>query len=323
MSQPLISIVTPIYNRESLIAETIRSVKEQTYPNWEMLIVDDGSTDNSWDLISEFSAQDPRIKCFRRDRLPKNANTCRNIGVQHSKGDFLLFLDSDDKLIPNTLEQRLVVAQAHPELDFWLFHYSYFSNEEVKQPEMAPPLDLDQAYNQLLQGKWCYNITSMFLRRTTFEANGRFDEQFNRFQDPDFYLRLYANKQFKGKAFPIVDAIIRVDIMDHYKRTDKYLSSYILAYSQYIAKHYQLLAGRPEKRKIFEQSILNFFDYHLRFVHPIILLKHFDKQYWKNIFKWGVNLKKGSVIAFFYIVYLAVPTRLKITLCRKILTKWN
>src|SRR5690606_30409778 len=114
MSQPLISIVTPIYNRESLIAETIRSVKEQTYPNWEMLIVDDGSTDNSWDLISEFSAQDPRIKCFRRDRLPKNANTCRNIGVQHSKGDFLLFLDSDDKLIPNTLEQRLVVAQAHP-----------------------------------------------------------------------------------------------------------------------------------------------------------------------------------------------------------------
>ena len=78
MSQPLVSIIIPTYNRAHLISETLRSIKLQTYQNWECIIIDDGSTDNSAEVIAEFCAQDNRSQFFKRPQnQPKGANTCR------------------------------------------------------------------------------------------------------------------------------------------------------------------------------------------------------------------------------------------------------
>jgi glycosyltransferase involved in cell wall biosynthesis len=88
---PLVSIVIPNYNRESLIEETLNSVLQQTINNWECIIVDDGSTDNSINLIKHFTEKDNRFKLILRDRKPKGASTCRNIGIAHSRSQYIVF----------------------------------------------------------------------------------------------------------------------------------------------------------------------------------------------------------------------------------------
>ena len=110
-----ISIITPSFNRADIIHETAQSIFNQTYPYWEWVIVDDGSTDNSWEVINEFAAKDPRVKIYKRDREPKGACSCRNIAIERSTGSYLLFLDSDDLLASFCLEQRINAAHRYPE----------------------------------------------------------------------------------------------------------------------------------------------------------------------------------------------------------------
>src|SRR5918993_3885046 len=93
---PSVSVIIPVYNRVNLVRETLQSVIDQTYADWEAIVVDDGSTDGSYELVIKFAELDHRIKSFRRDRQPKGAPVCRNIGVTKSVGQFLIFLDSDD-----------------------------------------------------------------------------------------------------------------------------------------------------------------------------------------------------------------------------------
>ncbi|WP_175454755.1 glycosyltransferase family 2 protein [Lutibacter oricola] len=97
MEQPLVSIIIPSYNRVHLISETLDSVISQIYTNWECIVVDDGSTDNTEALLKEYTAKDNRIQFYIRpsDR-PKGANACRNYGFELSKGKYVNWLDSDD-----------------------------------------------------------------------------------------------------------------------------------------------------------------------------------------------------------------------------------
>ena len=90
----MVSIITPVYNSEKYIEETLKSVIDQTFEFWEHFIIDDGSTDNSIKIVKKFSNLDKRIKLLNRNREPKGANTCRNIGVHHSKSKYIIFLDS-------------------------------------------------------------------------------------------------------------------------------------------------------------------------------------------------------------------------------------
>ncbi|MGI0107072.1 glycosyltransferase family 2 protein [Salinimicrobium sp. WS361] len=107
MKYPLISIIIPSYNRANLIADTLSSVVNQTHKNWEIIIVDDGSTDNTAEMIEPFLS-DPRIKYLKRpeDKLP-GGNAARNYGYEMSSGEYIKWLDSDDLLQPHCLELQL------------------------------------------------------------------------------------------------------------------------------------------------------------------------------------------------------------------------
>ncbi|MFC4636284.1 glycosyltransferase family 2 protein [Dokdonia ponticola] len=106
--QELVSVIIPVFNRAHCIEETLRCVQAQTYAHWECILVDDGSTDDSMDVVSAFAKADPRIRLLRRpDSLPKGANSCRNFGFENSKGTYINWLDSDDLMSPNKLEEQL------------------------------------------------------------------------------------------------------------------------------------------------------------------------------------------------------------------------
>jgi glycosyltransferase involved in cell wall biosynthesis len=102
----LVSIITPSYNCEKFISGTIHSVLDQTYKNWELLIVDDQSTDNSVRIITQFLKEDNRIQLFRQ-KVNSGVAICRNLAIEKSKGEFIAFLDSDDLWLPKKLSIQI------------------------------------------------------------------------------------------------------------------------------------------------------------------------------------------------------------------------
>ncbi|HFJ9488404.1 glycosyltransferase family 2 protein [Bacillus cereus] len=108
--QPLISIVTPSYNASSFIKETIQSVQSQTYTNWEMIIIDDVSKDNTCELIKEEIKKDNRIRLIELQEN-RGAAIARNTGINNARGKYVAFLDSDDLWLPEKLEKQLTFMQ--------------------------------------------------------------------------------------------------------------------------------------------------------------------------------------------------------------------
>ncbi len=105
MDKPLVSIIIPAYNAEKFIAESIESVINQTYTNWELLIVDDGSTDNTKAIIKSFCAKDARIQYFWQQNGKQGK--ARNLALQHALGVYIAFLDADDVWLPQKLDIQL------------------------------------------------------------------------------------------------------------------------------------------------------------------------------------------------------------------------
>ncbi len=103
--KPLISIIIPTYNRAQIIGETLDSIIAQNYTNWECIVVDDGSTDNTQEILQNYIAKDTRFQYHQRpkDKL-KGPNSCRNYGFKLSKGEFINFFDSDDFLKPDAFQ---------------------------------------------------------------------------------------------------------------------------------------------------------------------------------------------------------------------------
>ena len=148
MNEPLVSIITPVYNAERFLSETIKSVKNQTYEKWELLLVDDCSKDNSVSIIKEFQKSDHRIKYIK---LEKNsgASVTRNTGIKNAKGRFIAFVDSDDIWEPNKLEIQ-IKYMLDKKLGFTFTSYRYMKENGTKTNKVAKaPKKIN--YNGLLK----------------------------------------------------------------------------------------------------------------------------------------------------------------------------
>lgn len=185
-----VSIIIPFYNRIDLIKATLHSVQVQTYSHWEAIVVDDGSTDGSYESVQQIAQQDQRIKLLKRMREPKGGSSCRNIGAKESKGEFLIFLDSDDLLAPFCLEQRLKYFQQFPDQDFLIFPMLLFH---------AQPYDMLQLWNvatheddlaRFLRADGVWQTSCPIYRKEAFLRSGGFDEALPFWQDYEFHTRL-------------------------------------------------------------------------------------------------------------------------------------
>ncbi|WP_062051273.1 glycosyltransferase family 2 protein [Bacillus sp. JCM 19034] len=141
-----VSIITPAYNAEAYIAETIESVLAQTYENWEMLIVDDCSTDRTVEIVQSYAAREPRIRFIQLDKNQGPAIT-RNTAIQAASGRYLAFLDSDDKWLPEKLERQLqFMKERNVAFSFTQYHVIDLEGNEtgklVDVPEEATYEDL-------------------------------------------------------------------------------------------------------------------------------------------------------------------------------------
>ncbi len=118
---PILSVVVPAFNAENYVDDFIKCITEQTYDNWELILVDDGSMDRTVELIHSYCLSDSRIKLFVRDRLPKGANSCRNLGKLNANGKYLIFFDIDDIVAPICFQQRVDYMENNPDVDYATF----------------------------------------------------------------------------------------------------------------------------------------------------------------------------------------------------------
>lgn len=158
MSEELVSIVVPVYNSEKFIKETINTVKEQTYTNWELLLVNDCSTDNSKNIIQEYK-EDERIKLID---LKENsgAAVARNEGIKQAEGKYVAFLDADDFWLPNKLEKQIKFMQDN-QFSFTYTGYE-FTDEDGNKTGKIVNVPENITYKQALKNTTIFTSTVIF-----------------------------------------------------------------------------------------------------------------------------------------------------------------
>lgn len=178
--QPLVSVITPCYNQGKYLAEAIDSVLAQTYANWELLIVDDGSTDNSAEVAKAYAEKDARIHYIYQSNAGPSA--ARNHGVRESKGTYIQLLDGDNKLSARCVELAVEHMESHKETVVFYSRVRYFG---VRNDEFVIRWT---GYADLL----CQNSIDCccMVRRTDFDSIGGFDEQMRGYEDWEFFIRL-------------------------------------------------------------------------------------------------------------------------------------
>jgi glycosyltransferase involved in cell wall biosynthesis len=201
MTQPVVSIVVPSFNCEQYIRQTLQSVVEQTFTDWELIVVDDGSTDQTVDIASDI---DPRIRVVQQ----RNARVCaaRNRGFAESIGRFVCFMDHDDYWFPEKLARQVGWMTRMPELGvvysnciYWHAKDGVFPAPESMRPTNdGDALDADftgWVYHQFMLDS-CALTSSAMIRREALDACGLFDESLPYSEDWDIFLRLTRKYPF-------------------------------------------------------------------------------------------------------------------------------
>jgi glycosyltransferase involved in cell wall biosynthesis len=190
----LVSIITASYNKAEYIAETIVSVQKQTLTNWELIIVDDESTDKTVDIVNTFVKDDSRVKLVAQSQN-KGANYCRNVGLKNALGKYVVFLDADDILIPSCLENRLNYIE-NGDLDFCVFTMGVF-NKVIGDSSFLWIPNSKTPLQDFLQHKLPWSILQPIWSKSFLKKLGGFDENFKRLQDVDLHTMALLNADVK------------------------------------------------------------------------------------------------------------------------------
>ncbi|MEO1669288.1 MAG: glycosyltransferase family A protein [Cyanobacteria bacterium J06631_2] len=189
-----VSIIIPVYNAAKTIVETIDSVRQQTIDDWELIVVNDGSTDNTLEIVAAIN--EPRLKIIS---FPNGGVAqARNLGVAEARGSYIAFLDADDLWVPDKLERQLQALQQTPTA-IAAYSWTYFMDEQqggyVYHSSPSYQYDGD-VYPQLLQGDFIHSGSNILVCRRGLSQAGEFDGNCNGCEDWDMWLRLAAIGNF-------------------------------------------------------------------------------------------------------------------------------
>lgn len=189
-SYPLVSIIIPNYNHARYLGDAIRSVLNQTFQDFEIIVVDDGSTDDSREVAAQFGG---RVRYIWQEN--RGLSAARNTGIAASRGSFIGVLDADDMYEPDYLETLVAALEQNPQADGIYCGYQFVNHENKLLPQIearaVPPEELHRA---LLDGNFLVP-ESMFVRRYCYETSGPFDETLRACEDWDMWLRF--TKRYK------------------------------------------------------------------------------------------------------------------------------
>jgi len=184
MEEPIVSVIIPTYNRAHLIQDALESVFAQTFKDYEVIVIDDGSTDNTREVLGPSMNQ---IHYFYQEN--QGISGARNRGILLSRGKYMAFLDSDDRWLPEKLEKQVSYMETHPKVGLlccYLWRYEIGKeNEREKRPQGFP-----KNFEDLLRGPNLVPTSTVLIRRKCFEWVGTFDTSLPPIEDWDMWLRI-------------------------------------------------------------------------------------------------------------------------------------
>lgn len=189
---PLVSIITPTYNRADFLKQTIESVLAQSYKNIEHVIIDDGSTDNTKALIEKY-LDTGKVRYFYQDN--SGQSVARNKGLKEAEGDFVCFLDSDDYFLPKKVEQQIQAFQNNPTVDLAYGDYIFVDANGSTLNEENMTRYSGNITRELLKDN-CVSMNTTMVRKSAIKAIGGFCEHIKVADDYDLWLRLSAQSNF-------------------------------------------------------------------------------------------------------------------------------
>ncbi|OYP56111.1 hypothetical protein CIK99_10255 [Prevotella sp. P5-92] len=148
--QPIVSLIMPFFNNKELVGKMIDSILANTFEDWELLAIDDGSSEETLAYLSHYTA-DSRVKIIKRETTPKGAQTCRNLGMAHAQGQYWMFVDSDDYLTPACIGTRVEWIEKRQDLDFMVFPSAVYIND-VFEPHAPEDIFGYNVHNDDLKG---------------------------------------------------------------------------------------------------------------------------------------------------------------------------
>lgn len=194
LEQPLISVVLPVFNGEKTIFETVQSILNQTFDNWELIIINDGSQDSTLDIIQKFESAEPRLRIFSYPNAGLAAS--RNRGIALSLGEYISFIDADDLWTSNKLKSQLTALQDNPKA-FVAYSWTDYIDADGKFVKSGRhTTDTGDVYQKLLLCNFLENGSNPLVRKEVFAIVGGFDESLSAAEDWDMWLRLAARYEF-------------------------------------------------------------------------------------------------------------------------------
>ncbi|MDF1547660.1 MAG: glycosyltransferase [Bacteroidales bacterium] len=269
-----VSIITPLFNRIDFIKEAWSSIKGQTYSNWEWIVVDDGSTDGGDEYIKQTGALDVRVHIFYRTDGAKGPSRCRNIGVEKSSGEYLIFLDADDLLANFCIEKRINYIDNQGQLDFAVFKQELFKNEVGDLSEIFNKYgeNQDDYLSMFLRNENPWQTMAPIWKKESFLKLGGFNEELIIMEDPELHTRALLNE--------LNFEVIKESKPDCFYRQNSF---------------------NKEKEEYFYELSIKGRIYFIQTIFELFKKKNLNKSkytnYLKNIRKAYINLLKGFLIA--------------------------
>lgn len=285
MNTPLISIIIPTYNRAELLIETLESVKNQTYNNWECIIVDDGSTDNTENLVAEYISKDTRFKFFKRPECHSfGGNGARNFGFIQSTGEYVKWLDSDDLITSEILEiESKIIRDNLGCVDLFVCIRQNFDNNNsglIADGIMKEQINNGDDILVALGKHKTFNVPGCYLvRREVILRAGLWNESVKLNQDGEFFTRVCVNSK-SAKAIKEVGLRYRTD------GNDKLMNKKDLAFYENRLKSWCLI------KSFLENESETKFESYLQEATDSMFYFLFNKMQWKLILKYRYLFNK-------------------------------
>jgi glycosyltransferase involved in cell wall biosynthesis len=204
-SNPLFSIVMPMFQGEAYLNEAVQSVLAQTVGDWELLIIDDASTDRSPDMVKAFSEQDPRVRLLQQEQR-LGANAARNRGLREARGRYIALLDVDDLCLPQRLERQRDFLQARPDVGLLgssaiFIHADATYHSTVRVPETDEPI----RWHEMTSRSTSFLNSSCVMRRAVLDQHEiRYDESLSSAQDKRMWFEVLGHSRGANLAEPLI-----------------------------------------------------------------------------------------------------------------------
>lgn len=262
MEYPLVSVIIPVYNMEAFLAEAIDSVLASTYPNFEIIIIDDGSTDQSPVIAETYRAKDQRIRFYRQPN--RGVSAARNLGLENAKGEFVLPVDADDKISKYYLEAAAKVLIQRPQVKIVTCEYECFGEKQGKG-KYRP------YHRKLLARKNVINNCSMFRREDALKVGGYCEEIIGR-EDWELWISVLKNG---GEVVHLPEIGFYYRIRANSKRiSDRKLKKHIIDVlnRRHKAFFYRELGGKLH----YQRSLSRLFNFFIHLYKPETFFIHPD-----------------------------------------------